>query len=142
MYLKLLVEKVLAYFEGQQENLQIVLTADLQENIYIEANTTLLDVLLMNLIKNAFFHNVKSGFIIIKASPNSLEIQNSSNSGEIPREKLFQRFSKLSTNNESWGLGLAIAKKICDLNGWALMYSSREKVHTFSVQFSGITNPL
>jgi signal transduction histidine kinase len=134
--LKSLVENILSYFEGQQENLQITLSLDLKENISIEANTTLVDVLLTNLIKNAFFHNSKGGFITIKVSSNSFEIRNSSDSSEIPREKLFQRFSKQSSNKESWGLGLAISKKICDINGWSLVYSWHENVHIFSVQFS------
>lgn len=134
--LKNLVENVLSYFEGQQENLQITLSVDLQENIFVEGNTTLVDVLLTNLIKNAFFHNSKGGFITIKASSKRFEIRNSSDSSEIPREILFQRFSKQSANKESWGLGLAISKKICDINGWSLIYSWHENVHIFSVQFS------
>jgi K+-sensing histidine kinase KdpD len=95
----------------------------------------LVDVLLTNLIKNAFFHNSKRGFIAIKTSSNSFEIRNSSDASEIPRERLFQRFSKQSSSRESWGLGLAITKKICDVYGWSLIYSWHENVHIFSVQF-------
>jgi signal transduction histidine kinase len=133
--LKLLVEKILSYFEGQQENLQIDLTLTLKEYVFIEANRTLLDVLLTNLIKNAFLHTSKEGTIHIRTMKGSFEIRNSPGGTAIPADKLYQRFSKLSTNKESWGLGLAIAKKICDINGWLLDYTFQGNDHVFIVQF-------
>ena len=136
--LKSLIEKILSYFEGQQENFQIRLSTDLPDNAFIEANSTLLDVLLTNLIKNAFLHNVKQGFIDIKTSEKSFEIKNSSGAMEIPREKLFQRFAKQSSNKESWGLGLAIAKKICEINGWQLTYLFEKNEHIFKVRFTSV----
>lgn len=132
--LKALVEKILTYFEGQQEHLQIQVTLNL-ENVLVKANSMLLDVLITNLIKNAFLHNVNQGTISIKASENSFQITNSSALGAIPHEKLFQRFFKQSSNKESWGLGLAIVKKICDINDWDLSYFTRDGSHTFTVKF-------
>lgn len=132
--LKALIEKILTYFEGQQEHLQIQVTLNL-ENVLVKANSMLLDVLITNLIKNAFLHNVNQGTISIKASENSFEITNSSALGAIPHEKLFQRFFKQSSNKESWGLGLAIVKKICDINNWNLSYFTRDESHTFTVKF-------
>ncbi len=133
--LKALVEKILTYFEGQQENLQIEVTLNLSDES-VEANTTLLDVLITNLIKNAFLHNIKQGSISIRIQEGIFEVTNSSALPEIPSGKLFQRFFKQSLNKESWGLGLAIAKKICDINKWKLSYSSKAASHTFTVQFS------
>jgi len=133
--LKLLVEKILSYFEGHQENLQIDLALTLNENISIEANATMLDVLLTNLIKNAFLHTHKEGIIHIKTTHSSFEIRNSPGGAALSTDKLFQRFSKQSINRDSWGLGLAIAKKICDLNGWTLEYKFQETEHVFKVTF-------
>ncbi|PZR38342.1 MAG: sensor histidine kinase, partial [Azospira oryzae] len=133
--LRLLVEKILSYFEGHQENLQIDLTLTLQENVFIEANATLLDVLLTNLIKNAFLHTSKEGIIHIRTSLSGFEIRNSPGGAALSHDKLFQRFSKQSTNKESWGLGLAIAKKICDVNGWSLEYKFQGTEHVFIVSF-------
>lgn len=132
--LKELIEKILTYFEGQQENFQINVSLSLQ-NISVLANTTLLDVLITNLIKNAFLHNVKHGFININLHDKVFEITNSSSALEIPKERLFQRFFKQSTSKESWGLGLAIAKKICEVNNWKLSYSAIGNNHTFTIQF-------
>lgn len=134
--LKLLVEKILSYFEGHQENLQIDVSLSLNEGVSIEANTTLLDVLLTNLIKNAFLHTSKEGIIHIRTSNSSFEIRNSPGGVALSTDKLFQRFSKQSANKDSWGLGLAIAKKICDVNGWVLEYRFQDTEHVFTVQFS------
>jgi signal transduction histidine kinase len=133
--LKPMVEKVLTYFDGQQENLEIKVDLKL-EDITIDANATLLDVLITNLIKNAFLHNVKNGIVDIKLQNNGFEITNTSQHSELPREKLFQRFFKQGQNKESWGLGLAISKRICEINSWRLLYSSDSKKHTFAVHFN------
>jgi signal transduction histidine kinase len=133
--LRLLVEKILSYFEGQQENLKIDLALDLKPGAFVEANTMLLDVLLMNLIKNAFLHTNSEGTIRIKTTESSFIIRNSPAGEEIPKDKLFKRFSKQSTNKESWGLGLAIARRICDINGWTLEYKFHNNEHVFEVHF-------
>ncbi len=133
--LRTLVEKILTYFEGQQENLEVEVSLSL-EDVLVSGNSTLLDVLVTNLIKNAFLHNVKKGTIKIKVTIDAFEITNSSAFTEIPKDKLFQRFFKQSFNNESWGLGLPIIKKICDINQWALLYSARGTDHSFIVHFN------
>lgn len=133
--LKQLTEKILTYFEGQQENLQVQVNLDFSGSTEVSSNAMLLDILITNLVKNAFLHNVRGGFINIRISDHTFEVNNSSSSKEIPAEKLFQRFFKQSTNKESWGLGLAIAKKICDINKWKLSYTAKETEHTFTVNF-------
>jgi signal transduction histidine kinase len=130
-----LIEKILTYFEGQQENLQIQITLSLAD-VSVEANPILLDILITNLIKNGFLHNVKQGLINIQVQEGTFEITNSSASGEIPQDKIFQRFFKQSSNKESWGLGLAIVKTICEINKWELSYSAKGNNHTFTVHFS------
>ncbi|MBP9152296.1 MAG: HAMP domain-containing histidine kinase [Flavobacteriales bacterium] len=133
--LRLLVEEILSYFEGQQENLKIDLALDLKPGAFVEANTMLLDVLLMNLIKNAFLHTNSEGSIRIKTTDSSFIIRNSPAGKEIPKDKLFQRFSKQSNSKESWGLGLAIARRICDINAWTLKYKFHNNEHVFEVHF-------
>lgn len=139
--LKSLVEKILTYFEGQQENLQVQVSLKM-DDVLVTSNTMLLDVLVTNLIKNAFLHNVKQGLINIRVANDSFEITNTSAFTEIPSDKLFHRFFKQSVNKESWGLGLAIVKKICDINQWVLTYSANGTNHTFIVQFSKRNNYL
>jgi signal transduction histidine kinase len=132
---KSLVDKILTYFEGQQENLQIDVSFETKNNFQVSANQALLDALLTNLIKNAFLHNIRGGKISIKIEQSLFEITNTSSLQAIPKDKLFQRFFKQSQNKESWGLGLAIVKKICDVNHWDLSYSAHSGMHSFNVKF-------
>jgi signal transduction histidine kinase len=51
-------------------------------------------------------------------------------------DKLFNRFSKSNPSEQGNGLGLAIIKKIAELNKWDVSYSFTGNVHSFSVAFS------
>lgn len=132
--LREVVEKALSYFDGQQENLNIRVQLETDETL-VQANSTLVDVLITNLVKNAFLHNVTNGFVNIRLKDDTLTITNPSQNSTLPGDKLFQRFFKQGQGKESWGLGLAISKRICELNDWSLTYSSNENEHTFMIQF-------
>jgi signal transduction histidine kinase len=129
------IKRVLSYFDGQQENLNISIEVAVDETT-INANATLVEVLITNLVKNAFLHNVPNGFINIKLKSGSLTIINPSENKSLPTDKLFQRFFKQGQSKESWGLGLAISKRICELNNWQLLYSSESTTHTFTIHFN------
>jgi signal transduction histidine kinase len=133
--LKNIVEKILTYFEGQQENLNISIGLNLKE-VSIAANSTLVEVLIINLIKNAFLHNVANGKIDLSLQASKLVITNSSSQTQLPKDRIFQRFFKQGQHKESWGLGLSISKRICDLNSWTLSYTASDTEHTFSVDFT------
>ncbi len=133
--LKSLVEEILLNFEEQQENLKINLVVEINPDMSLNANRTMVDLLLTNLIKNAFFHNVANGTIHLKADSDQFSISNTSANEAIPSEKLFQRFYKQSVNKESWGLGLAMVKKICDIHSWKVSYTKMDTEHLFIVLF-------
>lgn len=136
--LKELIDEILVNFEEQQENLKIEVKTEIEAGTSIQTNRTMIDLLLTNLIKNSFFHNKQNGSIHIQADHNRFSISNSSEGDAIPQEKLFLRFYKQSVNKESWGLGLAMVKKICDLQSWKITYSIKGHQHQFIVNFSSI----
>lgn len=135
VYFKPLVKEILINFEEQQENLKIKVEEEIGETVSVYANRMLVDLLLTNLIKNAFFHNMKGGSIHLQANNNRFSISNTSPGEVIPEGKIFQRFYKQSSNKESWGLGLAIVKKICDINQWKVSYAKTGSTHLFNVSF-------
>ena len=135
VYLKPLIKEILTNFEEQQESLKIKVEEGIGDTVSLYANRMLIDLLLTNLIKNAFFHNINGGSIRIQSDNNRFSISNTSASEVIPQGKLFQRFYKQSSNQESWGLGLAIVKKICDINQWKISYSKTGTTHSFEVSF-------
>ncbi|MFB6307512.1 MAG: hypothetical protein ABEH43_11120, partial [Flavobacteriales bacterium] len=57
-------------------------------------------------------------------------VANTSEKSRIPEDKLFERFYRHSPKNGySWGLGLSIANKIAQVNGWKLSYDYNDGQH-------------
>lgn len=76
------------------------------------------------------------GVIIITVESNGFHIANSGESSSLIKEKLFSRFYKVKNSSQGAGLGLAISKKIVELNGWSIEYSFIDNLHNFSVKMT------
>jgi len=102
--------------------------------LILEANKTLIEIMLTNLILNAVRHNISGGELSISLLGSLLEI---SNPGEhaLDADKVFQRFSSASVETPGSGLGLAIVSQICNRYGWSLTYKHSNGIHTFSILF-------
>jgi signal transduction histidine kinase len=121
-------------FQAYQRN--ITFETDLATDIPVEANKTLIEVLLSNLISNAIRHNILNGIITITALDNkTLTIRNTGSAHAIESGIMFKRFHKDSTDINSLGLGLEIVKKIADLYNYKIGYSFNNNLHNFSVKF-------
>ena len=105
------------------------------EGVKVRLHPVLAEILLSNLMGNAIRHNISQGIIRIQLTAKKLEIQNSGTAPELPTDQLFERFKKGNHNNDSIGLGLAIAKQICDLNQMKILYSYEESLHKIQVIF-------
>lgn len=136
VYIAPLVEEILSAFEDLRNTNQITVEIDFKEKPYIVGNKTLIDLLVSNLIKNAFVPNYRKGRISMDFTKKSFTISNTSEGSEIPADKLFQRFYKNTNRKESWGLGLAIVNKICLLNNWKINYLKKGDVHSFTIMFN------
>ena len=102
---------------------------------YVTINSSLAEILISNLIKNAIFHNKKNGTILLNFSENKFTICNSGSSTALNPKTIFYRFEKNTTNNKSTGLGLAICMAICNSYGISLTYQFTENKHCFTVDF-------
>ncbi|MFD1001388.1 sensor histidine kinase [Ohtaekwangia kribbensis] len=108
----------------------------LQASPYIlHGNKTLTDILINNLVRNAFQHTAQYDQIRIYLENGILSIENPGEPFKEGGERIFDRFYKESNHKASTGLGLAIVKKICDLSGYTLTYIYRDGRHIFSVKF-------
>lgn len=130
-----IIGRSLEFYEEQKEALNIKTEIDIRNEAIVQGNRLLIEILIQNLLKNAFLHNVKDGKVIIKLDGKRLVITNTGSEKGVDKEKLFQRFYKSSNNPDSWGLGLAIAHKIADKGNWRLTYSHKDALHTFTVDF-------
>ena len=92
----------------------------------------LLDILLGNLLGNAIRHNHPGGVIVIKLTEQELCIQNSGRFEALDATVIFQRFQK-SAESEGSGLGLTLARQICENYGFRLIYSYENRLHNFTV---------
>jgi signal transduction histidine kinase len=105
------------------------------KRLTITINPGMLDILLSNLISNAIRYATPSSEIIIAITDDTWSISNAGTPLTMPPEKIFERFQKGNNNKESLGLGLAIAKKICETNEFSLTYAFMGSVHRFEIRF-------
>lgn len=111
-------------------NITVTVTTD--SSFCVEMNDSLVSVLVTNLLKNSFAHNIDGGFIYIKITANTFEI---SNTGEKPldRERIFERFYQGQKKEGSTGLGLALVDSICKANHLKIDYTYVENRHIFTI---------
>lgn len=133
--LSLLLENKLEIYEDFILQKKLNIDKDIEKNAIINTNSTMLDMLVSNLLSNAIRHNLEKGFITIKLTNKYFHISNTGNALTISPEKLFNRFKKASSSADSSGLGLAIVKKICEINEWKIDYTFLEDQHQIIVRF-------
>lgn len=106
-----------------------------EKPLLLQANSTLVESMINNLMVNAFLHNKPGGKIFISIENHCLSISNTSTLGELDTSQLFHRFNRTSEKVQGNGLGLAIVKAICDYHNWEIRYEYKEERHCFKVLF-------
>lgn len=122
-------------FEELASTKNISIDKNIIENFFFEMNESLAEILISNLIINAIKHNGQNGRINISLTSKSLVV---SNTGDEPKEettKLFERFKKSSSSQDSLGLGLSIVKTICDTYHFTPDYTFRNGMHILKISF-------
>ncbi len=99
----------------------------------IEMNELLATVLITNLLKNAYVHNVENGHIRIEITDRQILVCNSGVPTALDGEHIFERFYQGTKKEGSTGLGLAIALSVCQQNELSLSYFFREGKHCFRI---------
>ncbi len=114
---------------------KIEIETEIESGVILETNSTMMEMLITNLLSNAIRHNIEKGSIFIKLSTTHFHISNSGNELTVSPENLFNRFKKASSSADSSGLGLAIVKKICEINEWKIDYTFLDDQHQIIVRF-------
>ncbi|MGK7393912.1 MAG: sensor histidine kinase [Candidatus Cyclobacteriaceae bacterium M3_2C_046] len=123
-------------FQELIEMRQINLDFQVQDQVMISVNPSLLQIMFTNLIKNAINHNFKhSGEIYIELNQDQFIIKNTGKDLKVPPEKLFERFIKESDHHQSLGLGLSIVKKICEVSHFTIQYQFNKPYHLVKIIF-------
>ena len=133
-----IVENINFHLDNFEEIIQsknISVHKNYKNPLAVWADSNLISIMLLNLLKNSIFHNLPSGTIEVMTESKSLTIKNSGKKLDINQEDLFKRFTKSSNRPDSLGLGLAIVKKICDYYQFRIQYSYQDNFHVITIIF-------
>ncbi|KAA2242988.1 HAMP domain-containing histidine kinase [Chitinophaga agrisoli] len=130
-----IAKDVLAAYEDRIEMKHLSVHTDFGSNVQLKIHPMLADMLMNNLLGNAVRHNVDNGNIDIRLTAQRLIVSNTGLPPEMPTDELFQRFKKSNQCSDSVGLGLSIVKQICDVSGFCVSYSYKNRIHTLQVDF-------
>ncbi len=98
----------------------------------MQMNDTLAVVLVTNLLKNAFVHNVDNGHVRIEVQPSYIRFGNTATGAKLDGKRIFERFYQGGRKREgSTGLGLAIVEAICRQYRLQICYQYAEEMHWF-----------
>lgn len=111
------------------KNIKVKITEN--DTLYITMSETLASILIINILKNSFIHNHQDGIISVVIDKDGFRVGNNSHTDALPQEAIFNRFYQGKKDKESTGLGLALAKAVCDIERLHLKYYYAEKMHWF-----------
>lgn len=106
------------------------------DELSILMDISLAQIIIINLVKNAIFHNIPKGVVEINISGSTLSVSNTGDGQPLNEEKIFTRFYKSDSSTRGTGLGLSIIKAICNLYGFSVEYHFENQKHYFIINFS------
>lgn len=112
------------------------ITLDIQEKatFRVQMNETLAVVLVTNLLKNAFVHNIDKGMIRVEITSSSIRFGNTGADVALDDKRIFERFYQGSRKRKgSTGLGLAIVHAICRQCRLQVRYRFLDGMHWLEV---------
>lgn len=116
------------YFKSKKLKVELKIEQPLEMNM----NEQLAEIMINNLLSNSINHNVSGGSVNIVIRERELKICNTGARHSLTADNIFNRFSK--GNSKSFGLGLAIIKKICETYHLGIHYRLND-LHCFIISF-------
>lgn len=127
------VTNMVADFKEVYDHLQLTTEVITRGQWRVSLNETLARMLLANLIKNAYVHNVSGGQVLIELGSNSMTVKNTAHDGPLDGTRIFERFYQGDKHEGSTGLGLSICDTICRAQQLVLSYAFEQGLHCFRV---------
>jgi len=131
-----LVDRLIQFFKDYYENEVAATTTTIQPNVHITANPALIEILINNLLRNAYIHNIPGGWVDIHLTQTTLVINNTGPVIHDDPERLFDRFRKGRVDNRTTGLGLALVREIAQLYHYEIRYTYNDGRHQLAVTFA------
>ena len=128
------LERYLSDYQEVYDYKNIALDVEVKGDFRLMINDTLAVVLMTNLLKNAFVHNINNGKIHIEINSASIRFGNTGTDVMLDEKRIFDRFYQGSKKKEgSTGLGLAIVDAICRQGGLQIRYYFTQGMHWFEL---------
>jgi signal transduction histidine kinase len=122
-----IVRTQLEQLREQLDATELTLQTELAPRVLVSGNRSLLEILVSNLVVNAIRHNQSGGFVAVTLTPHVFAVENSGRAQALPADQLFARFRPNTGRPPgSVGLGLPIARQICETSGFLLTYHYEE----------------
>jgi len=127
------IEKILNEFKTELTDFNLETKL---ENVFLNTNIHNFDILFRNLLKNAIKYNNENKYIKISLNKNKLIIENSWNEiKKQDRKKIFDLFYRIEKEKNGYGLGLALVKKVIEINKWKIKIESENGINKFIILF-------
>ncbi|MEG1590923.1 sensor histidine kinase [Chryseobacterium sp.] len=130
-----IVEKNIEDLSDIAEFKEVEIIFSENSELLVKADAALINIIISNLLRNAIFHNIKSGKVEVKIDAKKLSVLNTGTGHSLSHEKIFTRFQKSEEHQSGSGLGLAIVKAIAELYDFSISYDFKNGLHEFSVNF-------
>jgi signal transduction histidine kinase len=122
-----IVRQLLSQMSEQVAAGNIVLTTELVPSFLVSANRSLIEILVSNLLSNAIRHNLPGGELRVVLTAQQFMVENTGRALALPADQLFARLRPQPGRLPgSVGLGLPIARQICETCGFLLSYHYQE----------------
>lgn len=92
----------------------------------------LTDLLVGNLLSNALRHNHAGGRVEVLLDAQGFQVANTGPGASLDADRLFKRFERM--NSGGLGLGLAIAKEVCEAMKLQIRYVFDGRLHIFRIE--------
>ena len=136
-----LARETLCALKPEADKRGVTIEEDIDDNVILMSRQERLSELFGNLVRNAIKYNKEGGKIFVTLSRERLIVEDTGiGISEENLSKVFSRFFTVdkshSGKNGGFGLGLAVAKKICVKSGWQIgVESELGKGSKFTVKF-------
>jgi signal transduction histidine kinase len=132
--------KLISYYQAYYDGDLPAIAKSIQPGVHVDANVSLMEILINNLVNNAIVHNLPDGNVRIGLTSHELVIENTGPPVDGDTERLFERFVKGSEQSRTTGLGLSLVKRICSIYEFGLHYHYAENIHRVTVTFTADVN--
>lgn len=121
------------------ESMKLSVRAETATPLIVSINTMLASMIVGNIIKNAFVHNVEGGRVSITVENNILTVANTGRGEALHPERIFDRFYQTNKREGTTGLGLSIAQAAAKCSCVEINYRFDCDTHEFSINFEKLS---